>query len=57
MAQSEKNNRQPDVSPDPETRKPMQVMDPPGRDGDIAAPGDGRSWTLRRIEGVIGSVA
>ncbi|MEM6376025.1 MAG: hypothetical protein AAF686_07265 [Pseudomonadota bacterium] len=57
MAQSEKNNRQPDVSPDPETRKPMQVMDPPGRDGDIGAPGDGRSWTLRRIEGVIGSVA
>ena len=57
MAQSDNEDRQSDLSHTPQGVAPSDPSDRPGRDQQAVGQGDDRQWTLRRIEGVIGSIA
>lgn len=57
MAESDKEGRRSDPSQDASASKSQDAIGRSDGAASVTDQNDGRQWTLRRIEGVIGSVA
>lgn len=57
MAQRENDGRQSELSQNTQVAGELNSQSHQASDKPETSQGDGRQWTLRRIEGVIGSIA